>query len=129
MKLYAISITSDAETVNRQKQQQIKEQNAKKKKNAEKAPAPQLGLYDNAVFKEFDLNELDNPYIDNFMSSNRLLAKKGMTKLPEDQIPPDAQKKPGMDLDPKSGETIVIAFSTNAKKRKLFAFIDIWIHS
>ncbi len=126
MKLYALSITSDADTVSRQKQQQLKEQNQKKKKVQDKAPTPFIGLYDNAVFREFDLSVLDNPYIDNFMSSNRLLAKRGMTKLSEDEVKPDAPKGPEGQLDPKSGDTIVIAYSTNAKKRKLFAFIDIW---
>jgi len=130
MKLHALSITSDQETVNRQKQQRLKEeQQAKKNKGKaqEKTDAPLLGLYDNAVYAVHDLSVLDNPYLDNFMSSNRLLVKKNMEKLPEAEITEEMKRKgPGNDLDPKTGETIVIAYSTNAKKRKLFAFIDIW---
>ncbi len=124
MKLYAISITSDADTVNRQKQQMLREEN-RKKKNPDKQQ-PILGLYDNAVFVSYDLKELDNPYVDNFMSSNRLLAKKGMQKLSEEALAKDIFHENKNGLDPATGETVVIAYSTNAKKRKLFAFIDIW---
>jgi len=56
--------------------------------------------FENAVMTEFVLSELSELSIDNFVSSNRFVAKKG-------------------------DGTVVLAFATNAKKQKIFAFLDI----
>lgn len=92
-KMYCISITSDAETVFRQK----------KAKDSGKA---NLEMFKKARFEEYDLNRTSSTYVDNFASSNRMLTKLDAT-----------EENPGI--------TVIIAYSTNARKKKLFAFIDL----
>jgi len=68
-----------------------------KKKKAGSNP----DMFNDAQLVTYKLSEISGTYVDNFVSSNRVL-----TKINED-------------------ETIIIAYSTNACKRKLFAFIDL----
>lgn len=92
-KIYSISITSDAETVFRQK----------KAKDTGKINTE---LFKNAKFNEYDLDRMSNTYVDNFATSNRMLTKVDAT-----------EENPGT--------TVIVAYSTNARKKKLFAFIDL----
>lgn len=98
-KLWAIYISSDAESVFRQKKSKDsgKEQTSKNVKR---------GLFKNSGFDEYDFDRLSNIYVDNFATSNRMLAKMDAT-----------EEDPGV--------TVIIAYSTNARKKKLFAFIDL----
>lgn len=92
-KIYCMSVSSDAETVY-------------KKKKAKDAGKTDLNMFKNAKLDEYDLDRISNTYVDNFVSSNRILTRLDAT-----------------DEDP--GTTIVIAYTTNARKKKLFAFIDL----
>jgi ATP-binding cassette subfamily B protein len=92
-KMYSMSITSDADTVFRQK----------KAKDTGKVNQE---LFKKAKFEEYDLGRMSIMYVDNFTSSNRMLTKLDVT-------------------EENSGTTLIIAYSTNARKKKLFAFIDL----
>ncbi len=101
--LYCMSITSDAELLEKRKQARADQAKGKKiKEDILRIP----DLFKNAEFTTYNLKEVTNAYIDNFVSSNRLLAKKGVT-------------------EENKGETIIIAYATNARKKKLFAFVDL----
>lgn len=89
-KLYIISSSSDAEKIYR------------KKKAAEAGKTIDEFTLDRQA--EFDLNIAKKLYVDNFVSSNRLLA-----------ILPDGE----------DDKTVCVAYCTNACKKKLFAFLDI----
>ena len=79
-------------------------------------------------YNEFELTLLVNPYVDNFTTSNALLAY-----LVSEPLPP---RKEGEDLKQyelacedqvrKTGKTEIVGYCTNACKRRLFAFIHIW---
>lgn len=80
----------------------------------------------NNIYDEFELALLVNPYIDNFSTSNALLAysisqpaifEKNMTEREFERICTDAAKR---------GVTRIIGHCTNACKRRLFAFVHIW---
>lgn len=104
-KLYRISVSSDAETMNKKRLDLEKENHRrrkKKKKGKENPDAP--GIFDRSSVDSFSLEELGDLYVDNFLSSNRLLAR----------------TKTGDEV-----KTIVLAFCTNARKQKLFAFLSI----
>lgn len=101
--LYCMSVTSDAELLEKRKQARADQAKGKKiKDDILRIP----DLFKNAEFTTYDLREVTNAYIDNFVSSNRLLARRGVT-------------------EESMGETIIIAYSTNARKKKLFAFVDL----
>ena len=72
----------------------------------------------------YDMRECCGWYVDNFVSSNRFLARKGAPFVPD----PELDEKENRERETSYGsslETFVIAFCTNAKKKRLFAFIDI----
>ena len=72
----------------------------------------------------YDMRECCGWYVDNFVSSNRFLARKGAPFVPD----PELDEKENRERETAYGsslETFVIAFCTNAKKKRLFAFIDI----
>lgn len=97
-KFYCMSVASNADIFHDPKA---------KKKNAVMAKIDDL--FENAMFVEYDMNNIANPYVDNFASSNRLLAKTNINEA-----------------EGYAGDTITIAYTTNARKKKLFAFIDIF---
>ena len=104
-KFYCMSVSSSADMFHDEK---AKKTSAKKAKKASENDAVIVeNIFKDAAFIEHDMNNIVNPYVDNFVSSNRLLAKINVT---DDYV----------------GDTITIAYSTNARKRKLFAFIDIF---
>lgn len=137
-KLYTISITSDNDTVQKRKKARAAAEalNAKNAKNAKKGAQPVKAIKDafipdlfkNCEFRSFDMKRVSDAYIDNFVSSNRLLAKSHPHDIeitPADvHLDLDEEKRLRHERD-KDATTIVIAYATNARKRKLFAFIDI----
>ncbi len=132
--LYAMSVTSDNETVEKRKRARRAAEDAKAKaaKAGKEYKPPKDAfipdLYKNAVFREFDMKRVSDAYVDNFVSSNRLLAKDHSHDV--DITPADVKLDYGeakklqaqRDAD---ATTVIIAYSTNAKKRKLFAFVDL----
>ena len=95
-KFYCMSVSSTADMFHDEKA---------KKKTIEQGKLKDI--FKDARFIEYDLENVVNPYVDNFVSSNRLLAKTNVT-------------------EEYGGDTVTIAYTTNARKRKLFAFIDIF---
>ncbi len=100
--LYCLSQASDNDT-------------AEKRKKARNA----------AEFTVYDMSRISDPYVDNFVSSNRLLAREHDEILDEGQVCDGEDAEKIEKERDKNAVTIVIAYSTNAKKRKLFAFVDI----
>ncbi len=130
-KLWAMSVTSDNDTVEKRKKARkaAEEAGAKSDKETKLANAAFTpDLYKNAVLREFDMKRVSDAYVDNFVSSNRLLAKDHPHEIeitPNDvRVDHDEEKKLQKKRD-EDATTIVIAYSTNAKKRKLFAFVDL----
>lgn len=83
------------------------------------------GLSTNS-YDEFELALLVNPYIDNFTTSNALLAYRITEPLPPQG---DMEKKEYEFLCEdiaRQGKTEIVGFCTNACKRRLFAFVHIW---
>lgn len=81
----------------------------------------------NQQYSEYELALLVNPYIDNFNTSNALLAY----SVPEPVIRTDGMSEKEFEIlsdraAKKSGVTEIIGYCTNACKRRLFAFIHIW---
>ncbi len=76
------------------------------------------------TFRTYDLDRTYGWYVDNFVSSNRLLALDGDPVEIEPDLPPEERDKKFKERR-KASSTVVIAFCTNARKRKLFAFIDL----
>ena len=127
--LYSISITSDNETEQKRKKARAAAEaksSGKKNKTVKNFVIPDL--FKGCEFREFNMKRISDAYVDNFVSSNRLLAK---------DHPHDIERTPaGVHLDfeeekrlrrerDKDATTIIIAYSTNARKRKLFAFADL----
>ncbi len=75
-------------------------------------------------YDEYELALLAKPYIDNFTSSNRLLAKEHNAPAPEREELGEAFEE-AIENYQKEGTTIVLAYCTNACKRKFFAFLDV----
>jgi len=133
-KLYVMSVSSDNETVEKRKKARKAAQEAKAKaaKSKNSANLSDIGfipdLFKDAEFKEFDMKKVSDAYVDNFVSSNRLLAKDHPyeIEIPQKGVKLDyeEEKKLRKERD-KDATTIIIAYSTNARKRKLFAFVDI----
>ena len=77
-------------------------------------------------YDEFELALLVNPYVDNFTTSNALLAYRITEPLP----PQDDMEKKEYELFcediARKGKTEIVGFCTNACKRRLFAFVHIW---
>ncbi len=128
-KLYALSITSDSETEQKRKKARLNAEEAKaKSKKNESGEFFIPGLFDDAVFKEFDMTKISDAYIDNFVSSNRLLAKDhpNPIDLPKDGERPDFEEEKRRQKERDAdATTIIIAYATNARKRKLFVFVDL----
>lgn len=127
--LYSISITSDNETEQKRKKARAAAEaksSGKKNKTVKNFVIPDL--FKGCEFRKFNMKRISDAYVDNFVSSNRLLAK---------DHPHDIERTPaGVHLDfeeekrlrrerDKDATTIIIAYSTNARKRKLFAFVDL----
>ena len=127
--LYSISITSDNETEQKRKKARAAAEaksSGKKNKTVKNFVIPDL--FKGCEFREFNMKRISDAYVDNFVSTNRLLAK---------DHPHDIERTPaGVHLDfeeekrlrrerDKDATTIIIAYSTNARKRKLFAFVDL----
>lgn len=122
-KLYLLSETSDNDT--EQLRKKIKnDQKSKKRRKTHQSE----NFFKNAKLVEFDMKRITDVYVDNFVSSNRLLGKYHDHDV---EITPAGIK---LDYDEEKrlykernadASTIVMAYTTNAKKRKLFAFIDI----
>ena len=103
--------------------------NASAKSEAKKAAREKSVAKDFNYFCEYDVHTFHDVYVDNFVCSNRVLARVG------EPLPDKEPEKEGEHVDltdrPKVVEdynklkTEILAFSTNARKRKLFAFIDI----
>lgn len=83
---------------------------------------------DTNLYDEFELALLVNPYIDNFNTSNALLAysvdSPVIFKKDEDMSERDFEIE--CENAAKSGTTKIIGYCTNACKRRLFAFVHIW---
>lgn len=103
--------------------------NADAKAEAKRAAREKGIAKDFKYYREYDIHTFHDVYVDNFVCSNRVLARVG------EPLPDKEPKKEGEHIDlsdrPKDVEdynklkTEIIAFTTNARKRKLFAFIDI----
>ena len=77
-------------------------------------------------YDEFELALLVNPYVDNFTTSNALLAYRIAEPLPPKG---DMEKKEYeffCEDIARKGKTEIVGFCTNACKRRLFAFVHIW---
>lgn len=128
-KLYTMSISSDNETEQKRKKAR-QDAEAAKSKNKKNPPAEAFipGLFDDAVFKVFDMTRVSDAYIDNFVSSNRLLAKDHPYEInlndSGEHLDFEEEKRRQKERDADS-TTIIIAYATNARKRKLFAFVDL----
>ncbi|MBQ8508581.1 MAG: ABC transporter ATP-binding protein [Clostridia bacterium] len=132
-KLYTLSVTSDNETEQKRKKARQAAADAMASKNSAKAAkAAKVAfipdLFRDAEFRTFDMAKISDPYVDNFVSSNRLLAKDhphAIERTPAGvRLDFDEEKRQQKERD-KDATTIIIAYSTNAKKRKLFAFVDL----
>ncbi len=97
------------------------------KKKAEPPLPPGKIEQDAACFETYLEHDLDKTwgfYVDNFVASNRVLALSGEPYLEDPDTPPEEREK-AFHAHRLTCSTIVIAFCTNACKKKLFAFLDI----
>ena len=90
-----------------------------------------------AKFSSYALNEIKASYIDSFTSTNRFFLvmgepeeqKKDGKQKDTEKDNADDKKENNKETDKKDeeikGTTVGVAFSTNAKKQKLFAFLEI----
>lgn len=76
------------------------------------------------VYREYDLTRTYGFYVDNFVSSNRVLALTGDPYIEDPDTPPEEREKRFRGHRLRS-ETVIIAYCTNACKKRLFAFLDI----
>ncbi len=79
--------------------------------------------------ESFDLDYVSAPYVDNFMTTNRMLAllhKEKFPKREEGESEEDFRKRIHKYHKSEDTETIIICCGTNSIKRRLFAFITIW---
>ncbi|MBQ8742152.1 MAG: ATP-binding cassette domain-containing protein [Clostridia bacterium] len=77
----------------------------------------------------FDLDLVSAPYVDNFMTTNRMLALLHKQKAPikgEDESDEDFKKRMHDYHTSPDVETVVIACATNSVKARLFAFLSVW---
>ncbi len=77
---------------------------------------------------KYDLTTLSSPYVDNYYTTSRLLVYQHKTQKPEKgSLNDDEYKKVLAEYEKTDPfETVIISDQTNACKRKLFAFINIW---
>lgn len=80
------------------------------------------------LYNEYELEYLVSPYIDNYNTSNALLAF--IVKEPVKILPDSDEKeyKERCETAAGSGMTEIVGFCTNACKLRLFAFVHIWEH-
>ncbi len=128
--LYLLSVSADAKTEEKRKRARAAAKSSKKCKRGGHAEAcDELfvpDLFVDATFKELDMKRIDGAYVDNFVSGNRLLAKQYPYDIDEPLDECDAEEKRRIRREREhDATTIVIAYCTNAKKRKLFAFVDL----
>ena len=119
-KLFRMAVSSDAETAYK-----LHKAAVSAKKNKDKIISViHKGLFEDADFYTYDVETISGTYVDNFVSSNRILTKIGAMPEPS---PEDEEKETQEEkaIRRNSGETVVVAYSTNARKRRLFAFIDL----
>ena len=76
------------------------------------------------IYAEHDLERTYGFYVDNFVSSNRILALQGEPYLEDPDVPQEERERQFRAHRLRS-DTIVIGYCTNARKKKLFAFLDI----
>ncbi len=76
------------------------------------------------AYAVLDLNGYCGWYVDNFVSSNRLLAREGAPFVSDPDLSFEENREKEIAYG-KSLTTKVLACCTNAKKKRLFAFIDI----
>jgi len=115
-KLYIISVTSDAETENKRKfaREKLRKKQAKSAKRKKQMDNTDDGLLFEDLFSgvpvvTYDIGKFKKLYIEHYSSSNRLMAV--------------------IDDESETGTTIVVAYCTNARKNKLFAFVDLILRS
>ncbi len=129
--LYRLSATSDNDTVEKRKKAlKAAEAAAAKKNKRKKAQEPPdrayiPDIFSNAEFSVYDMTRVSDPYVDNFVSSNRLLAMEREAAADVSEPCGGEENDESRNSKDENATTIIIAYSTNAKKRKLFAFIDI----
>ncbi|HHW24546.1 MAG TPA: ABC transporter ATP-binding protein [Clostridiales bacterium] len=102
--------------------------NGAKKTAKSKSPAKNF-----AYFNAYNAKTIYDVYVDNFVCSNRVLARVDdeMRVIPKlksrkEQDEQSDRKEEKEEVDINLLTTVVVAFSTNARKRKLFAFLDIF---
>lgn len=76
------------------------------------------------IYDEFELALLVNPYIDNYNTSNALLAYS--VSCPVSFSGETKEYEENCEQAVKSGVTTIVGYCTNACKRRLFAFVHIW---
>ncbi|MBP3333650.1 MAG: ATP-binding cassette domain-containing protein [Clostridia bacterium] len=79
--------------------------------------------------ESFDLDYVSAPYVDNFMTTNRMLALLHTDKFPvreDGESEEDYKKRIHSYHKAETTETIILCCGTNSIKRRLFAFITIW---
>ena len=81
---------------------------------------------DDGAFAEFSLALTAEPYVDNYTSSNRLLAHECQEPVPEKGELDEKEYEKLLEDWRRSRTTVTIGYCTNACKRKLFAFVHIW---
>ena len=78
--------------------------------------------------EQFALSALSEPCIDNFTTSNRLIA----TQHPDGDLPPEQGEMTDEEFSQARaqydarGHAVILGFCTNSCKRKLLAFINLW---
>ncbi len=77
-------------------------------------------------YDEFELALLVNPYIDNYCTSNALLAYAVTSPVLFSKEMTEKEFEKQSEEEARKGETVIIGFCTNACKCRLFAFIHIW---
>ncbi len=77
-------------------------------------------------YDEFELALLVNPYIDNYCTSNALLAYAVKSPILFSENTSEKEFERICENAAKEGETEIIGFCTNACKGRLFAFVHIW---
>lgn len=131
--LYVMSVTSDNDTEQRRKKARQAAADAAGKKDGQKQKRAEQAafvpdLFTDASFKSFDMTKVTDAYVDNFVASNRLLAKDHphAVDLPKEGEKLDYSEEVRLQKERDAdATTVIIAYCTNAKKRKLFAFVDL----
>ena len=128
-KMYLLSVSSDGRTAEKRRKARAAEEAAQRKKGGADTAGDEsviADLFGDALFRQFDMNRISGAYVDNFVSGNRLLAKLYPYDIEaEDEGLDEEEKRRRRNERERDATTIVIAYCTNAKKSKLFAFVDL----